>query len=117
MSATWLGERVAAPDVKLVARNVILDKAAGSWGLNATFKFPARDGTGGIWKAVANTLPKDKTLFGKENTIVSIDADAKKAVLQNGTSSACEEEPNLVTNCIIDRHRCQIPIYGLDNGH
>lgn len=96
MNATWTGERVAAPDVKLVARNVILDKAAGSWGPNATFKFPARDGTGGIWKAVAKTLPKEKMLFGKDNAIVSIDADAKKAVLQNGTCITCKYDSKSV---------------------
>lgn len=49
MNASWLGERVAAPDVKLLARNVILNKVAGNWGPNATFRFPAHGGTGGIW--------------------------------------------------------------------
>ena len=65
MQCQWLGERVAAPDIKTVTKNVILNKVAGNWGPNATFRFPARDGTGGIWIAVADTLPKEKKRFGK----------------------------------------------------
>ncbi|KAH6645066.1 hypothetical protein BKA67DRAFT_664909 [Truncatella angustata] len=86
MNATWLGERVAAPDVKLLMRNVILNKVAGNWGPNATFLFPAHGGTGGIWKAVADTLPKDKTKFGGDSTVVKVDANAKKVHLQDGTT-------------------------------
>lgn len=84
MNATWLGERVAAPDVKLLTRNAILNKIAGNWGPNATFKFPARDGTGGIWKAVSKTLPKEKQLYGPGNAVVKIDTEKKIAKLQDG---------------------------------
>ena len=63
MQAEWLGERVAAPDLKAVTKNVILNKTAGGWGPNATFRFPARDGTGGIWIAVSNTLPAEKKVY------------------------------------------------------
>lgn len=84
MQCAWLGERVAAPDVKLVTRNVILNKTAGNWGPNATFRFPARDGTGGIWIAVANTLPKEKTRFGADNTVTKVDADAHTVTLKGG---------------------------------
>lgn len=84
MNATWLGERVAAPDVKLLMRNVILNKVAGSWGPNATFRFPANGGTGGIWIAVAKTLPSDKTRFGNDGAVTKVDADAKKVHLKDG---------------------------------
>lgn len=84
MNATWLGERVAAPDVKLLMKNVILNKVAGSWGPNATFKFPAHGGTGGIWIAVAKTLPSQKTRFGENGSVVKIDADAKAVHLKDG---------------------------------
>ncbi|EFW98470.1 udp-galactopyranose mutase [Grosmannia clavigera kw1407] len=86
MQCAWLGERVAAPDVKSVTRNVILNKVAGNWGPNATFRFPARDGTGGIWIAVANTLPEKKTLFGKKGEVTKVDADKKTVTLANGTT-------------------------------
>jgi hypothetical protein len=84
MNATWLGERVAAPDVKLLTKNVILDKVAGTWGPNATFRFPAEGGTGGIWIAVASTLEKGKTYFGAHGTVTKVDAGAKKVYLKDG---------------------------------
>ncbi|KAH8652300.1 hypothetical protein BX600DRAFT_501597 [Xylariales sp. PMI_506] len=85
MNATWLGERVAAPNVKQLVRNVIENKVAGNWGPNATFKFPARGGTGGIWIALANTLDKKKTRFGESGSVTKVDAEAKKAYLKDGT--------------------------------
>jgi protoporphyrinogen oxidase len=85
MQCAWLGERVAAPDLKNVTKNIILKKAAGGWGPNATFRFPAHGGTGGIWIAVAKTIPKEKTRFGKHGAVSKIDATAKKATLDDGT--------------------------------
>lgn len=85
MNATWVGERVAAPNVKLLTRNVILNKVAGNWGPNATFRFPAEGGTGGIWIAVADTLEKEKTRFGAHSTVTKVDAEAKKVHLKDGT--------------------------------
>jgi len=85
MQCAWLGERVAAPDVKRVTTNVIMGKTAGNWGPNATFRFPARDGTGGIWIAVAKTLPDSKKRFGEQNTVTKVDADNKRVTLKDGT--------------------------------
>ncbi|KIW83727.1 hypothetical protein Z517_02973 [Fonsecaea pedrosoi CBS 271.37] len=86
MQCQWLGERVAAPDLKAVTKNVILQKTAGNWGPNATFRFPARDGTGGIWIAVAKTLPEEKKLFGKKGTVKKVNADKKQVLLADGTT-------------------------------
>lgn len=86
MQCEWLGERVAAPDIKTVTKNVILNKVAGNWGPNATFRFPARDGTGGIWIAVANTLPKEKKRFGKSGEVTKIDAEKKVVYMADGTT-------------------------------
>lgn len=86
MQCAWLGERVAAPNLKAVTKNVILQKTAGNWGPNATFRFPAHGGTGGIWIAVANTLPKEKTRFGKHGEVTKVDADKKTVVLGDGTT-------------------------------
>lgn len=84
MNATWVGERVAAPSLKLLTRNAILNKVAGNWGPNSTFRFPARDGTGGIWIAVAKTLDKTKTRFNEQSGVTKIDSKAKKATLKDG---------------------------------
>jgi protoporphyrinogen oxidase len=83
MQCQWLGERVAAPNLKVVTKNLILNKTAGNWGPNATFRFPAHGGTGGIWKAVANTLPRDKFLLNSK--VVRVDAEEKSVQLENGT--------------------------------
>ena len=86
MQCQWLGERVAAPDVKKVTTNVLLGKVAGGWGPNATFRFPAHGGTGGIWIAVGATLPKEKTRFGPHSKVTKVDADSKKVYLADGTT-------------------------------
>ncbi len=84
MQCQWLGERVAAPDLKTVTKNVILQKTAGNWGPNATFRFPAHGGTGAIWIAVAKTLPKENTQFGSHGAVKRVDADNKIVHLTNG---------------------------------
>lgn len=53
-------------------------------GPNATFRFPARDGTGGIWKAVAKTLPQERFSFNQ--SIVRIEGAKKIAHLSDGTT-------------------------------
>ena len=85
MQCQWLGERVAAPDLKNVTKNVILQKAAGNWGPNATFRFPAHGGTGGIWIAVAKTISDERKRFGKSGTVTKVDADNKTVLLEDGT--------------------------------
>lgn len=88
MNATWVGERVAAPNVKLLTTNVIRNKIAGNWGPNSTFRFPAHGGTGGIWIAVADTIAKENTRFGAHGAVTKVDADAKKAYLKDGEAIA-----------------------------
>ncbi|KAJ5246132.1 hypothetical protein N7468_001115 [Penicillium chermesinum] len=86
MQTGWLGERVAAPNLKALTNNVILNKVAGNWGPNATFRFPARDGTGGIWTAVAGTLPDEKKRFGKSGNVTKVDIPGHKVFLEDGTT-------------------------------
>ena len=99
MQCQWLGERVAAPDLKTVTKNVILQRTAGNWGPNATFRFPARGGTGGIWIAVADTLPKKNTRFGEHGTVTKVDADKKTVHLQDGKTIGYER---LITTMAVD---------------
>ena len=99
MQCAWLGERVAAPDLKKITQNVILQKTAGNWGPNATFRFPAHDGTGGIWIAVASTLPQQNKLFGKKGQVAKVDADKKQVVMTDGKTIGYEK---LVNTMAID---------------
>ncbi|KAI9666415.1 MAG: hypothetical protein M1821_004351 [Bathelium mastoideum] len=86
MQCQWLGERVAAPNLKMITQNVILSKTAGNWGPNATFRFPAVGGTGNIWISVAKTLPSNKKRFGERGNVTKVNADAKKVQLKDGTT-------------------------------
>ena len=99
MQCQWLGERVAAPDLKTVTKNVILQKTAGNWGPNATFRFPAHGGTGGIWIAVAKTLPKEKTRFGEHGKVKTVNATAKRVLLDNGKTIGYEK---LISTMAVD---------------
>ncbi|MCJ1376620.1 hypothetical protein MMC20_007863 [Loxospora ochrophaea] len=99
MQCAWLGERVAAPDLKTVTKNVILQKTAGNWGPNATFRFPSYGGTGGIWIAVADTLPKEKTRFGDQGKVRRVDAEGKKVILEDGKTIGYEK---LITTMAVD---------------
>lgn len=84
MNATWLGERVADPNLKSLTSDAVRNKVAGLWGPNATFRFPARGGTGGIWIALAKTLEQTRTKFGENATVTKVDADAKAVHLKDG---------------------------------
>jgi len=84
MQCEWLGERVAAPSLKLVVSNVLNKKTAGNWGPNATFRFPAHGGTGGIWKAVHKTLPADRFKFSTSMT--RIEGKKRIAHFSDGSS-------------------------------
>ena len=84
MQCKWLGERVAAPNLRTVVRNAITNSVAPSWGPNATFRFPTHGGTGGIWNAVAKLLPQEKFKFGKDASVKTVDLDKKEVLLSNG---------------------------------
>ncbi|KIR50687.1 UDP-galactopyranose mutase [Cryptococcus gattii Ru294] len=85
MQCKWLGERVAAPNVRTAVRNALTMETAPNWGPNATFRFPTRNGTGGIWTAVAKQLPENKFRFGSKGAIQKINAPEKVAELGDGT--------------------------------
>ena len=99
MQCKWLGERVAAPSLRLVVKNAITQTTAPSWGPNATFKFPTKGGTGGIWKAVAELLPAKKMRLGSGSSIRSIDIEGKHVVLENGAKI---QYKNLISTMSVD---------------
>ena len=100
MQCQWLGERVAAPNLITVISNALEKKAAGNWGPNSTFLFPAREGTGGIWKAVAKHIPQDRHRFGpKIGGVQAVDAPGKRVHLADGTTIKYK---NLITTMALD---------------
>lgn len=100
MQCKWLGERVAAPNLNTVICNALAKKSAGNWGPNATFLFPARDGTGGIWKAVAKQIPDENTKYGeKVGAVNKVDAVKKTVLMEDGTKITYK---NLITTMALD---------------
>jgi len=83
MQCGWLGERVAAPDLKKVVKNIIYDQAEGNWGPNATFLFPAVGGTQGIWRAVARNINQERFKFC--STVSEVNTVKNFATLQDGS--------------------------------
>merc|ERR1711939_85794 len=97
MMGKGLGERVAAPSLKLVVSNVLNKKTAGNWGPNATFRFPARDGIGGIWKAVAKTLPSERFVF--EKSLVRVEGRKRIAHFSDGSTIGFR---NMISTAALD---------------
>ena len=56
MNATWIGERVARPDLDVILKSMKTGQDNISWGPNNTFRFPLTGGTGGIYERVAAHL-------------------------------------------------------------
>ena len=56
MSSTWLSERVAVPDYRRALRNILYGTDDLGWGPNNRFAFPARGGTGEIYRRLAASL-------------------------------------------------------------
>ena len=82
MNAVWVGERVAVTDLGRVLKNLIYQTDDMSWGPNNMFQFPKFGGTGAIWKACANRLPKEKLLFNSR--VTRIDLEEKFAETADG---------------------------------
>lgn len=80
----WMGERVAPVDLARVLRNLVFRRDDTGWGPNAVFRFPARGGTGAIWRALADRLPRERLRL--DTRVVRIAADARRLELADGTA-------------------------------
>ena len=100
----WVGERVALPDLAALRRQLTAsDTAEGppalaDWGPNRTFRFPARGGTGAIWRGVAELLPPGLLRLGARAT--RLELAARQVVLASGECLAFD---NLVSTLPLDR--------------
>ena len=72
LGVSWMGERVAVPDLERVRRTIATGRDDVSWGPNNMFRFPLDGGTGTIWKGVAALLPAERVLFGAEVVAVRL---------------------------------------------
>jgi len=98
MSAGWVGERIAIPDVERIRRNIREDRDDISWGPNNRFRFPLRGGTGAIWHAVASGLETGHLRPGRR--IIAVDPAARTVRLTDGRTLAWD---TLVSTIPVDR--------------
>jgi protoporphyrinogen oxidase len=83
LNCDWIGERVATIDLKRIVFNILNERDDVAWGPNNTFRFPARGGTGEVWRRLAARLPQDKLQFGK--ALRFVDTKSKTAYFEDGS--------------------------------
>lgn len=87
LSWAWIGDRVALVDLPRVVENIRLQRDDVSWGPNNQFRFPARGGTGAIWRALASRLQKavpHRMQFGRR--LVFVDTAQHLATFADGSA-------------------------------
>lgn len=94
----WVGERVAEVDIERVVLNLLDNRADAGWGPNNQFRFPARGGTGEIWRRLARTLPEGVVRYGAE--VCRVDLGAKRLHFADGS---LEEFDILLSTMPLDR--------------
>jgi protoporphyrinogen oxidase len=82
MSAAWVGERVAVTDLQRVLHHVDQATDDVSWGPNHTFRFPLRGGTGAVWRACAERLPRERLRLNTR--VTGLDLDRREATTADG---------------------------------
>ncbi|MFW6256274.1 MAG: protoporphyrinogen/coproporphyrinogen oxidase [Candidatus Sumerlaeota bacterium] len=82
LSTSWIGERVALPDLERILESVIYDRDDVAWGPNSTFRFPEHGGTGAVWQALADRLPHDKLHYHRR--VARIDAEGRQVESDSG---------------------------------
>lgn len=81
MSAKWVGDRVAVPDLARMLQHPDDRAADAEWGLNSRFRFPKSGGMGSVWRHVADSLPPERMSFGAP----AVKVDAERRVVLSGS--------------------------------
>jgi protoporphyrinogen oxidase len=97
MSAGWIAERVSVVDYERVLKNVRDGRDDLAWGPNNTFVFPARGGTGEIYRRLAERLG-ERIRYDTE--VVSIEPDERQLRTADGELIAYDA---LVSTVPLDR--------------
>lgn len=82
MAWSWIGDRVAVPDLQRIERNVRESRDDTDWGPNDRFRYPEHGGTGTIWRSIAARLGAGRIRFGCKAR--SIDARRRTVRLESG---------------------------------
>src|SRR3989344_130970 len=71
LNVSWVGERVARPDIKRIEKNITSGHDDVSWGPNNQFRFPLYGGTGAIWQALGAELPQKQLYLNHQVTHIN----------------------------------------------
>lgn len=82
LSDTWVGERVAPIELRLLQQALASKEDDRAWGPNHHFQFPKRGGTGAIWNACAKQLPAEKLHFNTR--VMRVDLGRHEVVTEDG---------------------------------
>ena len=88
MNSAWVDERVALPNITKIKRKIAkydngtLTRGS-AWGPNSFFRYPRYKGTGGIWQAVADRLPR--TWFKFHSRVIGLNMDTNVVSVESGT--------------------------------
>jgi protoporphyrinogen oxidase len=94
----WVGERVAEVDLERIVLNLLDHRADAGWGPNNQFRFPARGGTGEIWRRLAAGLPAGTVRYEAE--VCRLDLASRRLSFRDGSSEAFDI---LVSTMPLDR--------------
>ncbi len=86
MTSQWVGDRVAVVDLHRIRENMRLQRDEVSWGPNNRFRFPARGGTGAIWRALAERLSlRHRARLRFRTRLAHVDTMRQRATFDDGT--------------------------------
>ena len=97
MGVSWMGERVAVPDIQRIRQNIAEGHDDVSWGPNNRFRFPKRGGTGEIWRRVAELIAPEHLLF--DHRMARVDTDGRTVTLADGRTMRYDA---LITSAPLD---------------
>ncbi|MHB8656605.1 MAG: protoporphyrinogen/coproporphyrinogen oxidase [Solirubrobacteraceae bacterium] len=98
MSSQWIGERVSVIDYQRVLANIREGRDDVAWGPNNAFVFPARGGTGEIYRRVAAALGPDRIRYACPAS--AVDVEARTVRIADGEDLAYDK---LVSTMPLDR--------------
>ena len=95
INSVWMDERFAVPDIaKIKLKIVEFDNRTvsdTSWGPNSFIRYPRYNGTGGIWQAIADRLPRQWFKFNHKVIGVNIDTKSVAVIEPGGQTTAVQE--------------------------
>lgn len=97
MGVSWMGERVAVPDLARIERNIRDGQDDVSWGPNNRFRFPLRGGTGAIWQRIAGMIAPGRLAF--DCRVSRVELGNRSVVLADGRRLAYD---TLITTIPLD---------------